>query len=342
VVHATQLELGPAAVDLTRLRMFTPGQAARPGFRAAVVDERDVLGWVAGRDLATGEERFAPAQLVYLGYAPQTDEPWMGPTTSSGLACGVSDDEAMLAALFEAVERDAFMLAWRRRLRAPRLDISGSSLADVHDRYFARVRADYDALDLSGVTGIPTVLCVVRDPAGGVGLAVGAASGWSIEHAWTRALAEGFQTYSWARQLVASGAGAALRGLDDVESFVDHVAWYADPRRSQPRDRLRPDGELPLSESSPPLPGTGPVERLASAVDRLVQIGQQVLAFDVTSPDIADLGLRVVRVLGPDLCWLDQGSTYAYLGRPRLADPTAVPAALGGRLVIDPDPHPFP
>jgi hypothetical protein len=62
----------------------------------------------------------------------------------------------------------------------------------------------------------------------------------------------------------------------------------------------------------------------------------------VTSPDLAALGLWVMRVLAPDLCWLDVGHRYRSLGRPRLTDPGAVPADLSPRAGLNPEPHPFP
>ena len=45
----------------------------------------------------------------------------LAPSTSSGLACHGSLEEASLSGLFELVERDAFMLVWSNRLSLPRL-----------------------------------------------------------------------------------------------------------------------------------------------------------------------------------------------------------------------------
>ena len=342
IVRATASELGSAAIALDRLRMYARWQHDGVQFRARAPGPDDVLGWVAGRDLASGAELHVPAALVYLGYRPGPGEPWLGPTTSSGLACGTSAEMATRSGLLEAIERDAFMLTWRRRARPPGLLLGTSALRDVHDRYFARVRATYDALDLSAFSGVPTVLCVVRDRPGGVALAVGAASGASMDDAWLGALSEGFQTYSWARQLRAAHAGEELRSLDDLESFADHVAWYADPAHELDHARLRPRRSVHLDDGAAPLPKGDDASQTAELVRRLASRGQQVLAFDVTSPDLADIGLHVVRVLGPDLCWLDQGARYAYLGRPRLTRHDAVPASLDPADAVDPDPHPFP
>ena len=68
-------------------------------------------------------------------------------------------------------------------------------------------------------------------------------------------------------------------------------------------------------------------------------------AVDVTSPDVAELGLVVTKVVAPELCALDVVHGARFLGGRRLYEAAA---ALGLRAgVVDgddinPDPHPFP
>ena len=78
---------------------------------------------------------------------------------------------------------------------------------------------------------------------------------------------------------------------------------------------------------------------------RLARSGIGAYAFDVTSPDVRSLGLRVVRALAPELCQLDVSHTARFLGGERLytapRDAGLVPRRL--RLAdVNPHPHPFP
>ena len=66
---------------------------------------------------------------------------------------------------------------------------------------------------------------------------------------------------------------------------------------------------------------------------------------DVTSPDVAGAGLRVVHVIAPELCQLDVVEGARFLGGRRLyhaafeAGLVAQPLGAGD---LNPDPHPFP
>ena len=68
-------------------------------------------------------------------------------------------------------------------------------------------------------------------------------------------------------------------------------------------------------------------------------------AVDVTSPDVESLGLRVVRVVAPELCALDVAHSARFLGCPRLYT-AAFEAGLAPRVLepadLNDDPHPFP
>jgi ribosomal protein S12 methylthiotransferase accessory factor len=65
----------------------------------------------------------------------------------------------------------------------------------------------------------------------------------------------------------------------------------------------------------------------------------------VTSPDVAALGLKVTRVIAPELCPMDASHSSRFLGGRRLYEAAA---ELGLRDTvldesdINPDPHPFP
>src|SRR5262249_13060248 len=69
----------------------------------------------------TGAERLVPAEVVYprasLSHLPLLLE------TSSGTAAHVHYDDALLAGLCEAVERDAVLMFWHRQPPTPQLSV---------------------------------------------------------------------------------------------------------------------------------------------------------------------------------------------------------------------------
>jgi ribosomal protein S12 methylthiotransferase accessory factor len=79
-------------------------------------------------------------------------------------------------------------------------------------------------------------------------------------------------------------------------------------------------------------------------VERVRRAGLDVIACDLTTPDVAELGLSVVRVVVPGLHPLFMGHSNRVLGGTRLY---AVPSRLGLRGLApgqadNPYPHPFP
>ena len=95
---------------------------------------------------------------------------------------------------------------------------------------------------------------------------------------------------------------------------------YADPRNAARAAFLTASaGPVPLE----PLPrhraGAAEQEQLEeSSPGRCSHAGVESYAVDVTTPDIAELGLRVVRAVAPELCMLDVRQDACFLGGPRL------------------------
>jgi ribosomal protein S12 methylthiotransferase accessory factor len=344
---ATAAELGLRAADPTGFGLFSESQYARPRFPYARFTSETRLAWVGATDLATGEPAWVPADLVFLQAVAHAEAEHIGYATSNGLACGSTAIEALERALLELLERDAFMLAWWRRLSPPRLEPRNNSWTEAVDRrYFRETGLDYVALDLSSVHDVPTVVGIVRGPPGsGAALGVGGAAAPRVEDAWWRALAEAFAARSACRKLrlLAPGRVYADDG-SDVSCFDDHICFYGDEERAELAAFLWSSSEARAPADVPALRGE-PEERVAALVERVERAGSRAFAVDVTAPDVAAAGLHVVRAVAPGLCPLDAAHDARFLGSPRLTglaerDILTTP---GRRLDdLNPLPHPFP
>ena len=125
-------------------------------------------------------------------------------------------------------------------------------------------------------------------------------------------------------------------GHPDVDGQRAHLRFYCPQDAKDAARFLWAGGEVVrLEDVSCPAGGD-----LVSLVSAVAATGQEVVAVDLTSADVADLGLSVVRVVVPGFHPLQMGHANRCLGGTRLAD--ALDAA--GR---EPDqdnlyPHPFP
>jgi len=334
LVVATARELGEAAVSPERFGLFSERQLATPGFPFRAFTEDSRIAWVEGRSLPGGEPALLPAELVFLGPAVLGDGAALAYATSSGLACDVSRARAVITAALELLERDAFMLAWSNRLSLPLLDA-----ADDGGLVFRRTGLRFAAVDLSVVHGLPCVLGVVRAPEGVAGaMGVGAAAAPTIERAWWKALAEAFAARAAAVKLALLDPAGAER---PVTSFDDHIRRYADHHHAAATAFLDASPAHIGLESVPPLTG----DELLGVCQKIEAAGSDAYAVDVTAPDVAELGLTVMRVVAPGLCRLDSVHAARFLGGRRLYEAAAALGLRSGPIGEDdlnPDPHPFP
>jgi thiazole/oxazole-forming peptide maturase SagD family component len=331
--HGQLREAGHDLPDLDALRLYEDRLVEAMGADPVTADAE--LPWCRGTNLLTGDPAFVPAQLVYLGLPNAT--PAL-PTTSNGAACGQSLEAALLASVYEVVERDAFMRTWLRQATPDRVrlddfpDVATEKTAD-----FDTDHVSFELLALDGGVDLPTVGCAVveerdRNPK----FAVCACADSDPAAALSDALVEGAQVRAYAKELTARYRGrdldpARLDSFDDglyyysrVEQF-DDVSFLLDGEPSSLGNWGTSDA-LP-SSLDPPNESN---DELDVVLDALAAADVTPIAFDVTTRDVAEAGLRVTKVVVPELVPL----TLPVL------PPTEHPAFDGEE--VSRNPHPFP
>lgn len=343
--RTTARELGRTAVDPARFALFDPAQFGIQRFPLVPFTPDTRTTFVEGVDLRDGSTAFLPAELVYLR-RPEPRLPPIGYATSSGLACGPTLAEAILGALLEVVERDAVMLAWKCRLSLPLLEWSTDArLTAIDRRYFEPTGARFGVVDASCFLEVPIAISVLHGPPGmGAALSVGAAAAARVEDAWLKAIAESFGVYRWLRQESVSGA-LPPADPDSVESFDDHMLFYATEERAALAAFLDASSERSPTRKVRALEGSTPLAQIEAIIARLARHGLSAYAVDVTSPDVRDLGLSVARVIAPELCALDVSHRARFLGGRRLTTAAHEAGLVSAPLAVadlNPLPHPFP
>ncbi len=346
LVVATARELGDRAVAPERFALFSETQHAQGGFPFQPFTRDSRVPWVAGTSIPSGRPVMLPAELVFLGDAVGPGGTRIGYATSSGMACAREPGDALARGLCELLERDAFMIVWANRLSLPRLDWSADvRISSLDRRLFAGLGLDYVAIDLSAFHRLPSVLGVVRAPAGCQGaLGVGAGTAPTMERAWWKALSEAFAARSASAKLALLAADDS-EDAGEVNSFEAHILHYADHDHAGAASFLTSGADSVPVASVPTLEGASHDEHVAALCGRVEAAGSNAYAVDVTAPDVRELGLTVVKVVAPELCSLDVVHDTRFLGGQRLYG-----AACQAGLAKDPlaesdlnhDPHPFP
>ena len=315
-IVATAAELGDRAVEPARFALFSERQHRSRGFPYARFTDDTRVAWVPTR-----ERVLIPAQLVYLGWELRPGEVRIAHATSNGLACGPTFSEARRTGLLELIERDAFMITWNARLSWPLLEWADNARLTAFERRFVRPTGlRVSAVDLSAFWGVPCVLGVARSSVSGdapFGVGAGAAS--TIERAVEKAIDEAVRVRSWASALRARETQPPAR--DAIREFEEHIHYYAYDEHAAAADFLDASEERRDVSSIPP-------------VDEIDFV--RSYAVDVTAPDVRAAGLRVVKVVAPELCALDVVHLCRHLGGRRLYE------YVRDESEINPEPHPFP
>ncbi|GAA2834837.1 YcaO-like family protein [Crossiella cryophila] len=340
-------DAGLTCLQPAQLTLFADWQFGRTGFPYVPFTAATRLWWTESRRLHDGAPVWLPAQLTYLrNNLP--DDSRIGYPTSSGLAFANTPAEAAVSGILELVERDAFMLAWHHRLSLPLLDPgSDPALAELIRRHATPSGLDFHLVDLSVFTGIPAMLGVVRNRASELApIGLGAAAAGSPRRAAAKTLFEAFSTRTWAWAQQREGQVVAPHGDYDktVRDFEDHVGLYTSAEMVPGTEFLTASPHRRALAELPALPDGTPGQLLSGLVSTLAEQGVDLLAVDVTSPDVREAGGHVVKVFSPQLQPLDVGFQQRMLGGRRLRE---LPVALGLTGQVDtehlnPLPHPFP
>ena len=333
------------AVAPDSFALYSDQQYRSPGFPWRRFDPDAPVAWTLGRSLVSGEDVLIPAAFVHVPFHYRSDRPDTPITQpiSTGLACGSGFRSAALSALCEVVERDAFTLMWQAGLTRARIRPATlpPSVQDLVDRYRA-VELTVHLVDLTTDVGCPTVMSIAEgDADSSPALAVANASHPDPVVAARKSLEELAHTRKFAAQV-----------MDYLPALpVDVVGGHpeVDGQRRPPALLLRSteQGFAAFAFSGPESVDLEEIGTVADDLDSLVAAvaatGEEVVAVDLTTPDVAEIGLSVVRVVVPGFHPLQMGHGNRCLGGRRLA---AYPSSVGGaRFELpqdNPYPHPFP
>lgn len=254
--------------------------------------------WVEAWDLLRSEQCWLPAEIVHTDYTLQQPDGYFV-CGSNGLASGNHPVEAINAALYEVVERDAVALWIARPLQMRVRCIL--DLTTINDSHCRALLAKYEAAGIAvrvwnATTdlGIAAFLCEIRDLAPGDprqprrfhGSGCHADRAIALSRALTEA-AQSRLTY--------------IAGIRDDLSPAEYQEAPGAEIGDALLDALARENEPVLFQDVPSFAADDLVEDLRWALERLKAIGVgRAIVVDLTRPEFA---VPVVRLVIPGLEW---------------------------------------
>jgi ribosomal protein S12 methylthiotransferase accessory factor len=345
--RGTWKDVGTDAVLPTDCVLYSERQYASRNLPYARWQEETTIDWLPVRELPSGKEALAPASLIYLSYHTERFEEHLAQITSSGLAAGPDLETAVRGGLYELIERDGFLIYWMNRLPAAEVDFAGAGglAADIRAHYL-RFGVQTRVFNITTDLPVYVMMAVSLNPAG-KGPASMVALGCNPDPALAlrKALLEICQIRPGnARRYQEEEPQKRLHKYEDVRTLEDHSAFFMVPEHLTELEFLLDNGRTQKLEDLPSYSHGSVKEDLDACVAALKTAGCRIVFADLTTPDLADFKIRVVRTIATGLQPIHFGNGHERLGGKRLYE---VPRLLGftdqatTETSLNPCPHPI-
>ncbi len=340
-------EAGVQALEPADFCLFSDTQYQGKNFSYEKPDKDTVLCWIKGITLPERSPCYIPSALVFNGYQKQAEEQRIVPNIHPGMACGMNLNQAILAAVYEIIERDSMMIWWLNKLPMPGITVP------AQNRLHNIIAHDFPAIDKKNIElsfvwlkndlDVPVIFCLLVDQKAQV-VSGGCAARLNPEQALFKAFCEAAQTWLLSLDLK-RGEKSNVVGLAQnhflpkemvcpTGEYVSgthifhNLSFYGDPTHWDILDFIRKPAQKILLNDLPVFTG-GAKKSLDCILHQLQkkQVKSPVIV-DLTSSDIAEVGLWVVRVFIPGMV-PNTPTLYPPLGLKRLYE---LPAILGYNL----------
>lgn len=311
-------------------------------------DEASDFCWEKIERISTGKTCYVPASLVYWNCQQEISEPELRERNTNGAGGMFTKEGAILAGLYELIQRDAFLLYWLKNTPPPRVDPESVSHPEFQNLYQESIRYGFkiQCLDITSDIAIPTFAVAIIDPSGHAPyLSLGAATAPQPGKALLAALLEAWAVY------LSLCMQESIELPDDFKPFCDatfgrseRLHLWANPKM-QSKSRFFTEGPMRTLEASAfayPRQFNSTKEELDTAIQLVERRGRgyEVYAHAVHHPLLSRLGYHVAKVIVPKLIPLYLTESNTPLGAPRLLE--SPPPMKNRGQQLNPLPHPFP
>ena len=159
------VKAGYRMVSPEQLSMNTVSDEVKEQYGFDTYSDDKSYRWRRVVNLADGLDYYLPEQVMYYDAQMVSGEKRFMYETSNGCAMGGTYEEAVVYAMLELVERDAFMMHWYNRIAPKQLDITGVKNDYLRDvvRYMTCIGYEIRVMDITMETGIPAIWVAAID-----------------------------------------------------------------------------------------------------------------------------------------------------------------------------------
>ncbi len=320
-------------------------------------DENSNFLWAEGRSLFTNQKILIPGQLIFWNYNLSHlgwREPTLREINTNGAGGHYTLTKAILAGLYELIQRDGFLIYWLNQQAPPQIDVKTIDCPPLKDLLEECQRLGFEVIFYNTTTeiGVPSCICTVLDHSGvGPKIAMGGGCDMNWSKTLLRSLVESLGVCHWLRNIKVDRQEDYLyldKTYQPFQSFSVNqgarLSFWANQKSFKHFQFFLKGQKESLKELEKGFPQfSSPEEELDYLIKKFKSLGQkyEVSYYQVKHQVLKDLGYFSVKVIVPPLVTLYLNEPYAVLGAKRLKE---VPQKLGFKPAKkwNPWPHPFP
>lgn len=275
--------------------------------------------WVKAFSTTENKDIFIPASAVFLGYnAIIPKKVRLFPTTSNGLALGISEKDAFRRGVYELIERDAALILWYTQRIPILVDLDSVSNPDLQ---LIRNKILDEGLNLNVCIStfdipIPSTIAIISDKNGYPAFSVGLGCDNDLEKAVFKATMEALMVRN-TLELLPKDVRINIKRTG-VRKFIDHTLYYSLPSREKAIKNLYSGRKLTVDEINSKFRFSKKYSDFNTLVNLFIRKKMEIIQHDLTTKLISDMGYSVVKTIIPELQPMDVSYKARFLGSKRL------------------------
>jgi ribosomal protein S12 methylthiotransferase accessory factor len=334
--------LGDIAINPIRFAPFSKEQYEKSSFKQFKISKKTNMNWLKGYSLTKKKEILVPASLVYANYnSTLRQEPTIQLGISTGAACGSTLEFAQYRGICEIIERDAYMISFLNKIPKKVININNNQHLSNFKKRIERYNLEVYVLDTQLDLPITTTACLILDKTGS-GPAVSAGLGGSLDpkKAIQSSVLEAVRRHISSRDRFFRSEKFLKPRKNSFDWFaLQKLLLWSAPHMLLKAEVLFKQGEIPYEKFNNDEAELSYKEKVEYLVGKLGSKNYEVICVDVTLPEVEEQGLKVVKMLIPELVPLWEDERYPYLGIDRIHN---VPKGMGYEMQLAAQKDAFP
>lgn len=303
------------------------------------ITKDDPLNWILCQSLFDKDRQiYIPIQLLFTGYKMAKDEILFAPGFSKGTAAHSTIERALNSAIMEAVEADAFTLAWYAQAPARQVIIDDEEFLQLLEKMLGLVDSEIFVLEygLEDMPGYAVSVSLLTRNGKRPSVIMGCQADLNPKKAIYKAFLEALAIYYLATNgplLLPDLYLAHVKGnlYNNLDSNVAYWAKTDDWEKKKKFIKEMPKEKVLLS-SLENMEKETTKEEIAQSLSMIRKVSDQAVYLDITPIEVKGEGWHVIRTFFPELVQMSLPS-YPYSNHPRMKKHGGVTNEL---------PHPIP